>query len=318
MAASVTDKFRKGAAAFSTTLASQKALGASTATLSDTTGVPTDTAVDLTIGRVDSSGNRTPSAKAVYKATISGTTASNLTLVEGTDQLHAAGTPVEITFTKSTWNDAVDGILAEHNQSGGHTNITVSGTSSHTGVATFTSHIDVNDSSTAIRDSSDNELLKFSKTSSAVNELTITNAATGNAPDISATGGDTNISMTVTPKGTGVFKLPEGKTAGIIRKRQGGSSTNWGTAGTTTYDYSGSATFIQTGAITGNTDGADKAVTFPTAFNQVPLVFVLSQTAGSANVMDLAVNTVTTTGFNVRNVGANASTETIGWLAIGQ
>lgn len=105
---------------------------------------------------------------------------------------------------------------------------------------------------------------------------------------------------------------------GKVRSRQGGSSTNWGTSGTTTYDYTGTNTFIQVGAITGNTDAADKAVTFPTAFNQIPVVFCFSQTAGSANVTDLAANSVTTTGFNVRNVGANATTETIAWLAIGQ
>jgi hypothetical protein len=36
-----------------------------------------------------------------------------------------------------------------------------------------------------------------------VNEFTITNSATGNAPNISATGGDTNIDLNLTPKGIG-------------------------------------------------------------------------------------------------------------------
>ena len=47
------------------------------------------------------------------------------------------------------------------------------------------------------------ELLKFSETGSAVNELTITNAATGNGPQLSATGDDTNIDLKLTAKGTG-------------------------------------------------------------------------------------------------------------------
>jgi hypothetical protein len=51
------------------------------------------------------------------------------------------------------------------------------------------------------------ELLKFSETALAVNELTIANAATGNAPVLSATGGDTNIGITLTPKGTGDVNL---------------------------------------------------------------------------------------------------------------
>jgi hypothetical protein len=51
------------------------------------------------------------------------------------------------------------------------------------------------------------ELLKFSETASAVNELTITNAATGNNPSLSATGDDTNVGLDFTAKGTGTIKF---------------------------------------------------------------------------------------------------------------
>jgi len=51
------------------------------------------------------------------------------------------------------------------------------------------------------------ELIKFSETASAVNEVTVTNSATGNAPEISATGDDTNIDFKLTPKGTGKLVL---------------------------------------------------------------------------------------------------------------
>jgi len=47
------------------------------------------------------------------------------------------------------------------------------------------------------------ELLKFVETGSAVNELTITNNAAGSNPILSATGGDTNVGIALTPKGTG-------------------------------------------------------------------------------------------------------------------
>ena len=47
------------------------------------------------------------------------------------------------------------------------------------------------------------ELIKFSETGSAVNEITVTNAATGNAPQVSATGDDTNINLKFAGKGTG-------------------------------------------------------------------------------------------------------------------
>jgi mucin-19 len=51
------------------------------------------------------------------------------------------------------------------------------------------------------------ELIKFAETASAVNEITITNAATGTNPIISATGNDTNVGITLTPKGTGKVVL---------------------------------------------------------------------------------------------------------------
>ena len=51
------------------------------------------------------------------------------------------------------------------------------------------------------------ELLSFTETASAVNEFTIANAATGNGPTLSATGGDSNIDINIVTKGTGVVKV---------------------------------------------------------------------------------------------------------------
>jgi hypothetical protein len=54
-----------------------------------------------------------------------------------------------------------------------------------------------------IDDANGNELIKFPATvASAVNEVTISNAATGSSPTISATGDDTNISLSLSPKGS--------------------------------------------------------------------------------------------------------------------
>jgi hypothetical protein len=52
-----------------------------------------------------------------------------------------------------------------------------------------------------IIDENSNEQIKFSTTASATNEITIANAAAGSSPVISATGGDTNVGITLTPKG---------------------------------------------------------------------------------------------------------------------
>lgn len=56
-------------------------------------------------------------------------------------------------------------------------------------------------------DSNENEIITGVQTTSAVNELTVTNAATGNAPSIAATGGDTNINLALATKGSGVLTV---------------------------------------------------------------------------------------------------------------
>ena len=52
-------------------------------------------------------------------------------------------------------------------------------------------------------DTNGNELLKVTATASAVNELTLANAATGSAPTMTASGDDTNIGFKLVAKGTG-------------------------------------------------------------------------------------------------------------------
>ena len=58
-----------------------------------------------------------------------------------------------------------------------------------------------------LTDSAGNEYINFTKTTSAVNEITITNAATGTGPTISTTGTNTNIDLNITTKGTGSVKI---------------------------------------------------------------------------------------------------------------
>jgi hypothetical protein len=63
---------------------------------------------------------------------------------------------------------------------------------------------------TSILDTNGNELALLTATASAVNEITLANSATGASPTISATGGDTNIGINLTPKGTGGIVLGAG------------------------------------------------------------------------------------------------------------
>ena len=89
------------------------------------------------------------------------------------------------------------------------------------------------DNTKAILDESSNEQIKFSTTGSAVNEFTVANAATGNAPAFSVTGGDTNIDLNLTPKGTGRATFNgQGKIQSVAEK-----VTTEATAATGTINY---------------------------------------------------------------------------------
>ena len=73
------------------------------------------------------------------------------------------------------------------------------------------------DDAHGINDENGNEQIVFQTTSSAVNQLDITNSATGNAPSIQATGGDSNISLKVGPKGTGLIEVLGATNPGSIQ-----------------------------------------------------------------------------------------------------
>lgn len=59
---------------------------------------------------------------------------------------------------------------------------------------------------TSINDANGAELIKLTATGTAVNEITLANAATGNGPSITASG-ETNVDLTVAAKGTGTLTL---------------------------------------------------------------------------------------------------------------
>jgi hypothetical protein len=79
------------------------------------------------------------------------------------------------------------------------------------GVKTFSDGIISNvtgDLTGEIHDSNGNEVLKNTATASAVNEITINNAATGNAPEIIPSGDDANIDLQLNGKGAGRVIVP--------------------------------------------------------------------------------------------------------------
>ena len=129
MAAQNTDKFKKlssntgwqlGAAGISDSIVTNFSLISAT-------GLPTDTAVVVTVDRVDSSGTHTPSKMERIAGVLSGNNVTScIRGYEGTAQAHAGGAVVEILIVDKLWNDVMDGILAEHNQDGTHSSAVVS------------------------------------------------------------------------------------------------------------------------------------------------------------------------------------------------
>jgi hypothetical protein len=100
-----------------------------------------------------------------------------------------------------------------------------------------------------INDSNGNEEIIFTATGSAVNELTIANAATGNNPNITASGSDTNIGINLTPKGIGEITFNgTGKIQQVLEKI---TVTNTVTTGTVNYDLLEQAVLYHTGNASG-------------------------------------------------------------------
>jgi hypothetical protein len=126
------------------------------------------------------------------------------------------------------------------------------------------------------------ELVKFAETASAVNEITVTNSATGNAPEIAATGDDTNIDLKLTPKGTGKLNLDGIKfpnadgSAGQFLKTDGSGVLSFAAAGLAWQSVQTTGfTAVKGNAYPCNTTSAGFTVTLPatpSAGDQVQVV----------------------------------------------
>jgi len=174
-------------------------------------------------------------------------------------------------------------------------------------------------------DTNGNELLKVTATTSAVNEVTLANAATGSNPVLSATGGDTNIGITLTPKGTGlVVSTSDASISGLTVGKGGnaqGSNVALGvSAGAGTNTGSGALTAVGYQALTVNsTGGYNTANGFQT---------LLANTTGSNNTAigasALQANTTSSNntavgyqaGYGVTTSGSTPNTTSVGFQAL--
>ena len=130
---------------------------------------------------------------------------------------YASGSGDSFTFTATNKGDQI--VFASANDGTNPDIVTV-----NTGITASSTDTLTNKTLTApkfadggfIADANGNESLVFGTTSSAVNEVKITNAATGNDPLIAANGGDTNIDLAISPKGSGEIVIGTGSATGAI------------------------------------------------------------------------------------------------------
>ena len=95
------------------------------------------------------------------------------------------------------------------------------------------SHNIIIDDDHHITDENNNEQLTFQTTGSAVNNTQMTNAATGNAPEIASIGGDTNVDLNIRPKGIGRVDLGAAK---IIQTAEKVTTSATAATGTINFD----------------------------------------------------------------------------------
>jgi len=100
-----------------------------------------------------------------------------------------------------------------------------------------------------IDDSNGNEEIIFTATASAVNELTVANAATGNNPNITASGSDADVGINFTPKGTGAVTF--NGTGKIQAVKEKVTVTAVASTGTINYDFLTQAVLYHTTVATG-------------------------------------------------------------------
>jgi hypothetical protein len=123
MAAASTDELIKGAVNWTGALGAGGVSDAvvTTVPLISSISLPSDTAVEITIDRVDANGTATPTKREVVKGVVSGNNIIDcIRGVEGTAQAHSGGAVVEVMLTADMWDSIIDNHLSAHNQDGTH------------------------------------------------------------------------------------------------------------------------------------------------------------------------------------------------------
>ena len=231
-----------------------------------------------------------------------------------TAMLNANVVSGQTAITSSDVNSSDDSLLLHDNDAGALKKVTVANLISSAGGLTdviadttpqLGGNLDTNsnniliDDAHFIGDENGNEQIIFQTTSSAVNQIDVTNAATGNSPEISATGDDTNISLKLTPKGSGQVLLDGnvGIESGTIDLKNSGSRSK-----INFYCESGNA-HAQALQAAPHSASASNTLTLPSTGGDVDLV----STASTATLTNKSIDSDNNTITNIVNADIKAS-----------
>ena len=168
-------------------------------------GVQT-TPLDMTDGTISNARN------AVIKFTGAITGNQTVTIADGIEKIYiiknttSGAFTVEfktVTGTGVTWSATDKGVRILYSDGTNVVDSTVVSTAAEQTISGKTLTAPKIADAGFIADANGLEQIVFQTTASAVNELEVTNAATSNAPQLAATGDDTNISLNLLAKGTG-------------------------------------------------------------------------------------------------------------------
>ena len=161
-----------------------------------------------------------------------------------------------------------------------------------------------------ILDTNDNEFLRFTPVASAVNEITIANAATGNGVTLAATGGDANVALSIDAKGTGALNLNNTGTGDILIG--GGSGSTGCTITNSTGAFSCSAGITATAMKWNALTDPDGALTLAHGVNATTFGWTPTGAlnAFTMNVINNGGSATTQNGLTINNAVAGSFTDT--------
>ena len=227
----------------------------------------------------------------------------NANVISGLDELNSAGVDITNDDLLIHDNDAsalkkvsVTNLISS---AGGLTEVVADTSPQLGGNLDTNSHNILIDDAHFIADENGNEQIIFQTTASAVNQIDVTNAATGNSPEISATGGDTNISLKLTPKGSGQVLLDGnvGIESGTIDLKNSGSRSK-----INFYCESGNA-HAQALQAAPHSESASNTLTLPSTGGDVDLV----STASTATLTNKSIDSDNNTITNIVNADIKSS-----------